>query len=382
MMSRPVHFRGDLGRRVGWQVESGLYHAVAAVLNTLAGLSTDQPVIVDFRHDDALRVRITTPSGPLSVHTLRAKLRRDAERLAVLGGAMECRVAGSSAVVTVRVEERIEPGEVAGTALPIEDSALYRQTDDLVRQGQRLAGEGPERARWDAVAERLAAPPRLAVVGGPPDGLVPTGAAVTVVVAGGPADRGLAEEFLAEDGPRGAIDAVLCLVPPTHAFRAALRQARQRVELTESASVAQLARKLVAWRSVIAARRAIVAVSGLVGAEHPMSWAVDRIRAEAHELAELDLLDEFEGGESRLPRLVGDAAADVVRLLGAHGQDPRARLGLPEDATDEEVRAAAAEAAGRWRALAEHPACGVRERAAWEVLLRTAEGLLTVERNP
>ena len=39
-LPRPVRFGGDLGRRAGWQVESGLYHAVAAVLNVLAGLDS------------------------------------------------------------------------------------------------------------------------------------------------------------------------------------------------------------------------------------------------------------------------------------------------------------------------------------------------------
>ncbi len=58
MLPRPVRFRGDLGPRVGWQVESGLYHAVAAVLNVLAGRKAGEPVTVAFRRDDALRVRL------------------------------------------------------------------------------------------------------------------------------------------------------------------------------------------------------------------------------------------------------------------------------------------------------------------------------------
>lgn len=377
---RPIHFRGDLGRRVGWQVESGLYHAVAAVLNLLAGLPSDDPVVVDFLRDDALRVIITAPPGPLSARSLRAALNHDAQRLAVLGGAMECRVTEDTAVVHVRVLDRIEP--VAETAAPpLEGSALYRRTRDLVRRGQRLAGDGPDRRRWDAIAERMATPPRLAVVGGPPDGSIPDGAAVTVVVAEGPADAGLAAEFLAEDGPRGAVDAVLCLVPPTEAFRAALRRARQRVVLTESASVAELAAGLTAWRPVIAARRAIVTATGMVGPNHPLSWAVERVGAEAHELAELDLLDRIETGEVRLPPTENAAVADVARLLGAHGPDPRTRLGLTDHAGDDEVRAAAADAVRRWRAHAAHPATGARERVAWEVLVRTAEGLLKAGRS-
>ncbi len=377
-VSRPVHFRGDLGRRVGWQVESGLYHAVAAVLNLLAGLSDDEPVVVDYVRDDALRVTITAPAGPLTARSLRAALNHDAQRLAVLGGAMECRVSGGTAVVRVRVLDRIEPVDgPVGPAPPLEGSPLYRQARDLVRQGQRLAGDGPERARWDAIAARMAAPPRIAVVGGPPDESTPDSA--VVVVAGGPADAALAAEFLADGGPRGAIDAVLCLVPPTEAFRTALRRARQRVVLTESATVAELAADLAAWRPVIAARRAIVTARALVGQNHPLSWAVERIAAEAHELAELDLLDRIRAGDVRLPP--GETGEDVARLLGADGPDPRARLGLATDTAAEEVRAAAGETIRRWRAHVAHPATGARERAAWEVLVRTAEGLLTGGRS-
>lgn len=374
-VSRPVHFRGDLGRRVGWQVESGLYHAVAAVLNLLAGLPADGPVGVEFLRDDALRVTISAPAGPLTVRSLRAALNHDAQRIAVLGGAMECRVTGDTAVVHVRVLERIEP--VDGHAPPLADSPLYRQARDLVRRGQRVAGDDRERASWDAIAERMTAPPRIAVVGGPPEESTPDGA--VVVVADGPADAALAAEFLAEDGPRGAIDAVLCLVPPAEAFRTALRRARQRVVLSESASVAELAADLATWRPVIAARRAIVTATGLVGTNHPLSWAVERIAAEAHELAELDLLDRVRAGDVRLPP--GEAGEDVARLLGADGPDPRARLGLAVDATGHEVRAAAAETVRRWRAHAAHPATGARERAAWDVLVRTAEGLLKGGRN-
>jgi hypothetical protein len=380
MLPRPVRFRGELGRRVGWQVESGLYHAVAAVLNVLVGLTDDDPISVEFHRDDALRVRIVAPAGELSVRELSATLGHDAQRLAVLGGAMECAVTDGSAVVSVRVVERIELDDAAITPA-FEQSALYRQVNDLVRQGQRTTGDGPERARWDAVAERMAAPPRLAVVGGPPDAPVPAGEAVTVVVAGGPADEALAEEFLADDGPRGAVDAVLCLVGPTEGFRAALRRGRQRVELTESASVDRLARKLAAWRPVLAARRAIVAVTELVGQDHPMRWAVERIGAEAHEITELDLLDEIERGDTRLLRTAGDAVADAVRLLGSSGADPRARLGLAGDAGDDQVRAAAERAVRRWRAHAEHPATGGQDRAACEVLVRTAEGMLRAGRT-
>jgi hypothetical protein len=380
-LPRPVRFTGDLGRRVGWQIESGLYHAVAAVLNVLAGMETDQPIDVDFGRDEVLRVRITAAADRLSVRELCTTLGHDAERLAVLGGAMECAVTDGAAVVNVRVAERIEPAGHADGAPPLEHSALYRRVRDLVRQGQEAAGG--DRARWDAVAARMTAPPRLAVVsdtGSPiPDRLAVPG--VTVIVVDRPADRTLAEEFLADGGPRGAVDAVLCLVPPAPAFRAALRWGRQRVELTEAGSAEVLARKLVAWRPVIAARRAIVSVTELVRSlpqDHPLRWAVDRIGVEAHEITELDLLDDLERGDARLLR---GMTVDAARLLGANGTGARARLGMTEDADDGQVRAAAEQVARRWRTHAEHPATGGRDRMACDVLVRTAEGMLTTVRG-
>ena len=91
-------------------------------------------------------------------------LGHDAQRIAVLGGAMECAVRDGAAVVTVRVADRIEPAEPVMTAPPLEQSSLYRQVLDLVRQGQEAATE-QDRPRWDAVAKRMPEPPRLALLG-------------------------------------------------------------------------------------------------------------------------------------------------------------------------------------------------------------------------
>lgn len=359
-LSRPVRFGGDLGRRVGWQIESGLYHAVAAVLNVLAAQENTGPVEVRFDRDDVLRVRITAACA-LTGQELRTALAHDAERLAVLGGAMECTVTGDAAVVTMRVADRTEPDELTGTAPPLENSALYRRVRDLVRQG-----DGP---RWAALADRLSAPPRIAVVGELPAESPP---GVTVIVADVPADQALAEELRADNG----VDAVLCLAPPTPAFRDALRWGRQRVELSESATLDQLAHGLLTWRPVLAARRALVAATELVRTlpeNDPLRWAVDQARAEAHEIAELDLLDTLNGDD---PRLLRGMTVDAARLLGAHGTGTQARLGLSEDADAAQIQAAAKEAAHRWRTHAEHPATGGRDRMACEVLARTAEGIL------
>lgn len=378
-LPRPVRFDGDLGRRVGWQVESGLYHAVAAVLTVLAGAARESAVAVDFSRDEALRVLVTAPAGRLTAPELRAALDHDAERIAVLGGALTYTVTGGAVVVSIRLSDRIEPVVTVAAPPRFEQSVLFQQVGELVSQGRQAAGNGPDRPSWEAVAERLTMSPRLAVVQDPDLPRV-TAPGVTVVYADGPADQELAQEFLADGGPRGSVDAVLCLVPPTPAFRAALRWGRQRVALSESATIAELARTLVAWGPVIAARRAIVTVRELTSGlpeDHPLRWAIDRIGADTHELAELDLLDDLERGDTRLLRGAGwGASADAARLLGARGTGLRARLGLADDAGDGEVRDAADHAVRRWRAHAERPGTGGRDRAACEVLARTAEGML------
>ncbi|MGW5050430.1 hypothetical protein [Actinokineospora sp. NPDC004072] len=355
-LPRPVRFTGDLGRRVGWEVESGLYHAVAAVLTALSGVA-DGPVSVAFHRDNALLVRITGDTAA-SAEDLRDALAHDAERVAVLGGVLECAVDDGHAVVRVRVAEWIEPEGV------VDPGELHRKVLDLLRHG---------RPAWDAVAERMTAPPRIAVVGAPDPGAVPDRVdGVDVIALPGPADHRLAEELAADDG----VDAVLCLDPPTPAFRAALLSARQRVVLARSGGLADLAAALLARAPLIAARRALVAVTAHLAAlpaDHPLRATTDRITAEAHELAELDLLDAID----RDPAILRGAHAAATRLLGAYGPAPRTRLALPDDAPDERVAAAAAEAADHWRALAEHPATSGRDRLACEVLVRTAEGLLT-----
>lgn len=377
-LPRPVTFAGDLGRRTGWQLESGFYHAVAAALNLLAGNESPHAVAVTFGRDDALRARIRA-EGTLTTGQLHAALGPDVERVAVLGGDMACTVVDRAAVITVRLAERIEPA-AAQTADPatFERSAIHRQVRDLVRQGQEATEGSPARADWDAVAERLTMPVRLAVVGpGEPPAAIP---GVSVLVVDAPADRALAEEFLSDDGPRGGVAAVLCRVVPAPEFRTALRGGRHRVALTESSQeeftsrLATCAAMLTARAPVITARRAVTAMTDLVRTlprDHGLRWAVDRIGADSHEFAELDLLDDLTRGV-----VLRGLATPAARLLGAEGMDPRARLGLLPTTTDDQVAAAARDAVTRWRAHGEHPAVGGRDRAACEVLVRTAEGLV------
>jgi hypothetical protein len=66
----------------------------------------------------------------------------------------------------------------------------------------------------------------------------------------------------------------------------------------------------------------------------------------------------------------------MERLLGTTGAAPAARLGLGGGATDDDVRAAAAEMLARWQRRAESPMASREVADAARVLVRTCEGIL------
>jgi hypothetical protein len=268
----PVTFTGELGEGAGTE----LYEAVAAAL---AVLSRDSAVTVDFSRDNAFRVLVTAQASRLSAAGLRATLEPETERVAKSGGSMTCAVAGGAAVVGIR--------------LPPPASVLYQRICELVRQGQETAG--PDRPRWDVVAEELS--------------------------------------------------------HRSHPRATAVKAAREAL-----ASLHELTKALPP--------------------NHPLRWGVDRIGADTHEIAELDLLADLERDGTRLLR--GATAADAARLLGAHGTDPHTRLGLTKDADDAQIRHAAGAAVQRWRAQAERPGTDWQDRTACEVLARTAEGMFGI----
>ncbi|MDQ2589119.1 hypothetical protein CKY47_35320 [Saccharothrix yanglingensis] len=480
VLRRPVRFGGDLGRRVGWEVESGFYHAAAAVLNLVAAENATTPVAVDFaRAHGELAVDVTAPGWTAPVERLRADLADDAARLAVLGGRLACTASEGSAHVSIRLPERIGPAPADGA----EDGPAHRlrvQVHDLVELGWWAASPG-DRDRWAAVADDLGRAPRLAVVGPGRRAVVGALLGGDAVDAGGPVwyaygqdaveprrgaeDRvvvrrraevlrgltvldvpGAAEQavarLLAADPGTGAptADAVLCLAPPTAGFRAELRLGRHRVDVIEPGAVLRpalalvastltderyralragapevgrltgdelrvavaaardadstedlarvlaresglvelrrlLAARLLVRADLIAARRGLVSATEAVRAlpgGHPMRWEVERVRAAAHEVVELDLLDEVERSAIVPP----DLRDRVLRLLGAHGPAAHTRLDLPPGADAQWLGSAARAEAEWWRARGGHPATSSRVREVCEVLVRSCEGLV------
>ncbi|HYZ03251.1 MAG TPA: dynamin family protein [Candidatus Binatia bacterium] len=99
---------------------------------------------------------------------------------------------------------------------------------------------------------------------------------------------------------------------------------------------------------------------------------LEQVRAGAHELVEIGLLDALRAGDLTFG---GVPARDVERLLGAEGADPRHRLGLPPDAPVDDVRNVALSRLAYWQRRAESP-LAQRHAAPERVLVRTCEGII------
>jgi signal transduction histidine kinase len=135
----------------------------------------------------------------------------------------------------------------------------------------------------------------------------------------------------------------------------------------------QFARRAQALR----ARTAMVELESLVSRSpetaEPVLYRLEELRAGTHELAEIELSDALANGSMVLLGTDRDAA---LRLLGTADSRPTARLGLPDDASPEQVRSAVIEELSHWRRQSAHPAATGSVRRAAEILMRTCESLL------
>jgi hypothetical protein len=118
----------------------------------------------------------------------------------------------------------------------------------------------------------------------------------------------------------------------------------------------------------VSALRAVDAVvrSSPLGGDRSirLRYQLEQIRSEAHELAEIDLLDEVRSGTLAL---TFDERQVAEELLGGAGTEPRARFGLGANASTDEVRQAGCQQLARWQRRASHPATtrAVRDAAEW-----------------
>ncbi|MDQ1393081.1 MAG: hypothetical protein QOF30_2058 [Acidimicrobiaceae bacterium] len=130
-------------------------------------------------------------------------------------------------------------------------------------------------------------------------------------------------------------------------------------------------------RDLLKGRAALLALDSLVrrlpiAGSEGIDTEIERIRAGAHELAEVRLMNSLRAGAVPLP----DAeTSEAERLLGADGTDIRSRLGLEPDAPDDAIQAALARAVDRWQRRAESPLSPQDAVEAALVVIRTCEGM-------
>lgn len=357
----PVDVVGDLGRRAGWDIESGFYHAVAGTLTAVARAGASARVAL---HHGAALVATVTSTRPLDAPAVARVLVADAERIASLGGELVVRVHGGDdgVEVTVTMPDRSEV-----TSLPIGNRQIAaRPVHGRVSTLVEVAGLGDDDR--EACRDALVAPIVLLVVQGPLPAPMP---GVQTVLCDAAPDVALADEIRARDGRWGAIDAVVCALAPRPGFAQRLRPGQ--LLFRDGVAPAEAVVALAARAPVLAARRVLERL-----AEHAadddsadLRWQIDEVRAGAHELVEDVLLDEIARGEA--PAVVDASAA---RLAGSEGGELHTRLGLPVDAEQERVRAAALAAVEHWQRVASRPGLGSAGRRAVEVLERSAVGLL------
>ena len=90
-LRRGVHLTSGLNARAGWEIESAIYRIVAAALDVLAAEPGATIQLGLTMRDGRIQAVIEDPAPPLTADEVRAVLAPDAERLAALGGGLECR---------------------------------------------------------------------------------------------------------------------------------------------------------------------------------------------------------------------------------------------------------------------------------------------------
>ena len=153
--------------------------------------------------------------------------------------------------------------------------------------------------------------------------------------------------------------------------------------LFEQSGLAELRRVLMsqfaARRDVLKAQAALQALGQRLRTSPPPSGAdkllfeLERQRSTAHVFTEIQLFAAIRAGAVPF----NDNEVDAVeRLLGSEGYSPTVRLGLPEDATADQIRDALNDRIRTWRSRAENPLANRELSDAAQVLVRTCEGML------
>lgn len=124
-------------------------------------------------------------------------------------------------------------------------------------------------------------------------------------------------------------------------------------------------------RSAVAGVRVMLEADACADASGLLS-RLEQLVASDHDLDEIRLLEKVRSGQFELSE---QKVAEMDRVLGGNGVDPRARLGA-DTIEPEHLRAAAGEALGRWQRFAAHPLTSREAQRAARTIIRTLEGLL------
>ncbi|CCH32152.1 dynamin family protein [Actinosynnema sp. NPDC047251] len=158
--------------------------------------------------------------------------------------------------------------------------------------------------------------------------------------------------------------------------------ARLAAELTRRSGLDELRETLSVLfterRDLLKARSALLTVDTVLRRKAgpdtvPLLTEVERVLADAHELAELRTIGVLRSGAVRLPEGAGDEAE---RLLGGTGATPCSRLSLPADIDRPGQRAAAWAALERWQRWAENPLSSRAFVDVARVVVRSCEGMV------
>lgn len=127
-------------------------------------------------------------------------------------------------------------------------------------------------------------------------------------------------------------------------------------------------------RSVLKARVALLALGSIVErtpeAQGLLADELERVVANAHEIAELRLLNHLRSASLELDTALAER---LERMVGSVGTNARARLGLAADADVEEVRAHAIATLQEWRMQMEHPLTTRYQKEALEIAIVSVE---------
>jgi hypothetical protein len=139
-----------------------------------------------------------------------------------------------------------------------------------------------------------------------------------------------------------------------------------------------LATQFAARADLLKARAVLAALDHLLRSTPPddrgaLASSVERVEADAHELAELRLLLAVRRGGIALGE---EEQVEVDRLVARSGLPARQRLDLDPAAEAGAVTAAVADAVERWRRRAEQPLAEPGLVAAAQVVVRSYEGML------